>query len=443
MKTSAPEDTNEAEWSFEKIRPDTIRRHAPATDTHNYDEQIPQHVSAKIPDLYSAAKQLVTDLMHPQEAEQEIPRSKKILFAVSCCFSMLLLVSIFYQIRINQNTARKQQFSQTMQRVSQNFQEAVVLTDLNPVRAREILSEARSDIGSILGVFDEKSKEVQEIAGWQEKIRQQEAAAYHLYTLVDVPVFFDITLIKAAGIGTRMAAYHEKKIILDPTNQAIYALSTDTKQASILAGPNTVKNAQTITIHGTKVYVLHEDGIITIDTTNKKAQIVIPHDDGWGTIVSLGTYGGNLYVLDAKHQKIWKYIATEEGFSDRQEYLQEGVPVSVSPDARMMIDGALWVKNNTEALKFGGGIVDTFVVSGMSERDTLQVFDALYSSDEEQFVYVLDKTTGRIVVLEKSGAYHAQYHWDGFRTVDDIIASEEEGKLFALQGSKIYAIELK
>lgn len=433
MTTSSPADTNEAGWSFEKIRPDSVC-HVPS---------LGHAASAKVNHAYTTVKELIHDLLHPQEFEVVMPRSKKVLFALSCCFSVLLLASIFYQIRINRDTARKQQFSQTVQRVAQNYQEAVVLTDLNPVRARQLLSTARSDVGSVLGIFDEKSREYKELTDWQEKIRQQEATAYHVYELTDVPVFFDITLIKSIGVGTRMAAYHEKKVILDTARQTVYLLSTDTKQATILAGPATVKDAKSIAVHGAIVYILHTDGIAAIDMSGKKTEVVIPPDEGWGTIVSLGTYGGNLYLLDAEHQKIWKYIAIEEGFSDRQEYLQEGVTVSVSPDARIMIDGAIWVKNNTEVFKFGGGIADTFAVGGMSDADSLQVFDALYSSDVENFVYVLDKTAGRIVVLEKSGAYHAQYRWDGLKAVDDIIASEEEGKIFALSGSKIYAIELK
>lgn len=442
MTIPPSEKHHETDWSFAKIIPDrTIQTQTPETDNHFQTEK--QTLSERIVHTYTEVKEMVSDIVRPEESTPATSRSKTILFALSCCFSILLLASIFYQIRINRDTARKKQFVQTIERVTQQYQESVVLTDLNPTRARELLSSARSDVGSVLGAFDEKSREYRELLEWQEKIRRQDAAAYHVYELSDVPVFFDITLIKSSGSGTRMAAYGKKKVILDTTHQTIYLLSTDTKQATILAGPDSVKDAKSLAIHGNTVYVIHADGIAAINSTNKKTEIVVPHDNEWGSIAGLETYGGNLYLLDSLHQKIWKYIATEDGFSDRQEYLREGVPVSISPDARIMIDGSIWVKNNTEVFKFGGGIADTFAITGMSEGDMLQAFDAISSSDEENFVYVLDRASGRIVVLEKSGAYHGQYHWDGFRTVDDIIASEEEKKIFALQGSKIYAIELK
>jgi hypothetical protein len=46
-------------------------------------------------------------------------------------------------------------------------------------------------------------------------------------------------------------------------------------------------------------------------------------------------------------------------------------------------------------------------------------------------------------VIDKSGVYQSQYQWDELKNAQDLIASDDEKKIFVLVGGKIYAIEMK
>ena len=67
----------------------------------------------------------------------------------------------------------------------------------------------------------------------------------------------------------------------------------------------------------------------------------------------------------------------------------------------------------------------------------------IYTDDDSENLYLLDKGNSRIVVVAKSGEFEASYLWEGIPNVEAIVASEEEKKIFLLEGSKIYEIELK
>jgi hypothetical protein len=69
--------------------------------------------------------------------------------------------------------------------------------------------------------------------------------------------------------------------------------------------------------------------------------------------------------------------------------------------------------------------------------------NAIYTNEEAGFVYILDKTGKRIVVLDKDGNYKAQYFSDRLSEANDLVVSEAQKKIILLAGSKLYFIEIK
>ena len=56
---------------------------------------------------------------------------------------------------------------------------------------------------------------------------------------------------------------------------------------------------------------------------------------------------------------------------------------------------------------------------------------------------MLDSGNSRIVVLDKKGVYKAQYQGDKLGLIDDLVVDEGGKKIYLLDQSKIYSIELK
>lgn len=368
-------------------------------------------------------------------------KSRRMLLVVASGLIVLLLVSILIGERRKRDTQKSQQLSSALIVVTEQYEEAISVADLNPVRARELLASAKLTLSPFLSGFGKKSAEYKTVSEWLEKIGSAEVAAYQIYKLTTVPEFFDLTLIRAGAVGNKMAAYNVTKAIVDVTNKAVYTLTTDTKQAKVVTGGSHVGSSPTVAIHGKFVYSMGEDGISRTEISTASTIVVIPKDELWGEVADIAAYAGNLYLLDKTKNAIYKYIATEDGFTPRTSYLNHGVSIDLSAARRMMIDGSVWVVTSQQFLKLERGAPIQFALSGFS--DTIPTIDAFYTGDEEKFFYVLDKSLSRIIVFDKDGVYQSQYQWDELKNATDIVASEKEKKLFVLLGSKIYAIDLK
>ncbi len=368
-------------------------------------------------------------------------KSKRTLLTIAAVLVVLLLSSIFLNINHAVNTKKEENYTQVMDLVSHQYDEAVSLIDLNPTRSRELLSSSKLSLSGLLSQFPKNSKEYKDINSWLGKVSEEEMAAYKIYKLTDASPFYDLTLLKTGGNGSDIAEYKDTKAILDTSNKVVYTLVTSTKKGQIVAGPDTVKDAKTIDMHGNDIYILNSDGVVQVDSQSSNARVIIKHDDKWGNIVSMAAFGGNIYLLDVTHNTIWKYIATDTGFSPIVSYLNSDTKIDLSGSTKMVIDGSVWVLTADNLLKFTGGQITPFAFSGISDK--IENIASVSTGDDQQNIYLLDKSLSRIMVFDKTGVYQSQYQWDGFKDASDLVVSEQEKKIFVLISSKIYAIDIK
>ncbi|MBI5452371.1 hypothetical protein HY945_02825, partial [Candidatus Gottesmanbacteria bacterium] len=354
------------------------------------------------------------------ETDEEA-KSKRTLLSIAVVLILLLTASIFLNINHSKGSKKNERLAETISLVSHQYDEAVSLIDLNPVRARELLSTGKLSLAALLSEFPKNSNQYKEINDWLGKLSAQEVVAYKIYKLTQVPIFYDISLIKQEGMGEKIVYYGESKAILDTKNKAVYSLSTKTKKAEIAAGSDTIKDAQAIDIHGKNIYILNSDGVVQIDIPSKTAKTIIKRDEKWGDIASLAAFGGNIYLLDRKNNTIWKYIATDFGFSARTTYLNPDVRVNFAGSTKMVVDGSVWVLQSGNILKFSRGLGEQFSFKGIS--DAIPNLASFTTSGEEHFLYMLDKTLSRIVVFDKDGNYQSQYSWDELKNATDLVVS--------------------
>lgn len=372
---------------------------------------------------------------------QKKTKRQKIFLALSSLLLLFFITNIFLGLIRTKNSRSLKELNEIISIVNSQYEEAGNLIELNPVRARELLASAKLSVTQKLPAFRKNSNEHKMLQDWFKKISESEVTAFKIYKFASVPVFFDVSLIKAGAKGNFMSSFNEKKAILDQSSKTVYFLDTSTKQSSVLIGSDTVKNGRLVTIHGNEVFVLNEEGIFRIDLEKKNSEKIIESDENWGEIAVLNAFGGNLYLLDKKNNTVWKYISTETGYTDRKNYINPGVPADFSNSNLMVIDGSVWVNSGNSLIKFVSGNRAQFSFQGFT--DSISQIDSLSTSDSGKNIYLLDKALKRIIVFDKDGLYHSQYQWEDLKNADSIIASEEEGKIYVLINSKIYAIEIK
>ena len=108
----------------------------------------------------------------------------------------------------------------------------------------------------------------------------------------------------------------------------------------------------------------------------------------------------------------------------------------------MAIDGYIYVlKNDGEITKFLEGRPTDFEVQNLP--DPLNNPTVIFTDTDTNYLYVLDKGNGRVIVLNDKGEFTAQYVGEELKEATGIYADEANNKGYFLSGQRIYQFNLK
>jgi hypothetical protein len=170
--------------------------------------------------------------------------------------------------------------------------------------------------------------------------------------------------------------------------------------------------------------------------------------------VDTGTYFGNLYFLLPAENQILKAAvvappasqaralrAGEGEYAEPQYWVITENPPLVDA-VSMAIDGFIYVlKSDGSVLKFEKGeLVTDF---GLKELDRpLANPQAIFTTIESEYLYILDAGNQRIVVTNKEGFYESQYVYECLANLTDLFVDEAVGVIYFLDGAEVYKINL-
>jgi hypothetical protein len=367
-------------------------------------------------------------------------------FILIAAFLLSVVLGIRRQIgqRVEDRVAR------VLTQAGHALEEGVALLELNPVKARQRLTEAKTALEPLSETLAPSSIEGRETMKLYDAVIGQLTIAMQVYRVEPV-LYWDISLLKDSARIAQIARDGDTVALVSGSTPALVAtLTIPTKNGKIVGGGDGVAGGSITSVYGDSVYVLAGGGIGRISVRSAKTTpLVVPNDAQWGTIVSLVSYGGNLYLLDSGKSRIWKYMAVEnsstgarKGFSEMREYLNPDTLPDLSRATGMAVDGGVWVgTSDGTILRFNQGRQESFSPRGVDPAfgKTLVVD----TSDKENHLYVLDSENKRVVVLGKDGMYVAQYVWTGAIAPTQVAVSEKRKLLLLLADGKLYSIELK
>lgn len=361
------------------------------------------------------------------------------LFYLVVIFFVFLASIITFQLRGKAIETRTQTVAQIEKQVNDGLASAQKLIGLNDVLARNILLQTKTDFDTkTVSSFgqnwsSQKTSETQKLLKISKNLDSQISLVSHIYPISQLDTFYDFSLLKQNAQIISAEIHNGEIIALDQNNGAVYSLQVENKSAKIVTGSDTFKSAKYIDFSGDKIYVFSTDGI---SQSNKN---IIKPTANWSNIQSLKTFGNNLYLLSPNDNQIYKFISTDFGFSDIQNYLKTGLSLDLKNVVSMAIDGNIYVLSKTGSLvRFTSGSTDEFQIIGLDKPLNNPV--SLYTSDETQNIYILD--TDRIVVLDKKGTYIAQYTLPKTEA-NQILVSETAKKIFLINKNIVYSLSLR
>lgn len=355
---------------------------------------------------------------------------------------VIFLTSIIAGIRRELLVKRDTKMQTVIQESERMYEEGQALLELNAVKGRERLMSAKALLAPVADIVTDKTKEERQVSELYSRIVSTLTTAMHIYTQ-EPQLFYDVGLLKLGGVISTMGIWGDRLIIGDTSQKAVYTLTISSKTGAIIGGGNGFNQIYAVDAQGDIIYVLTSDGInqITVKSNTNTLQIIKKGNE-WGTVQTMVVFGGNIYLLDTKNSRIWKYVASETGFSDIKEFLNPDTLPDLSRAQSMAIDGSVWLGTSDGNIqRFTQGKENTFVSKGVDPPFGKNL--RVYLSDETKNLYILDGDNKRVVVTDKEGMYLAQYTWSGDIFPSQLVVAEKQGKILLLAAGKLYSIDLK
>lgn len=390
--------------------------------------------------FFSKFKQSVIEKSLYIRDEQQEKRAKKTTLTVAIILAVLLLVSVFFSTRQKRTTVETKAVDSIIQEVSYKFEQAVPLEELNPLRARAMLTEAKDLINQESGKLKNKNDKTK-LDQLLSKIEQELEKVAREYKFDKLDIFLDLTLAQESFKGNIWGITENNMYVYDQEKSSVLEVMADTKSFKVVAGGDRLIGGQLISATTGRIFVITRDKIITTDA-EKSTVIAETKADDWGNIADARGFSGNVYLLDKTKEQIWKYRSTGEGLGSKGTYLKTKAS-ELSEGISMAIDGSVWVLLSDGTInKYTRGEPDNFVVSGLDKAIGEEA--KLFTNETLDNLYILDKKNLRVLVISKAtGEYQAQYVWSGIAGARDLAAFEDQGKILLLTGERIYQIEIK
>jgi len=281
------------------------------------------------------------------------------------------------------------------------------------------------------GVMQKKEKAKQEDAAKiEQEARDREAMGIYQ---TSPELFLDLTLLSAGFKGDVVSSSGGNLYILDKNSKKIVSIGISSKKSEVVAGQGELDEALDLASYEDRVFISDSEGIKEVDDG---ATGVIEKD--WEGDIFIQAFAGNLYVLDKSAGAIYRFSGSEGGFGSKSNWLASSTKLDFSNAKSWTFDGAIYVLTGSRVLKFSQGSPQNF-----SLASEILSPSAIYADEENQYLYVLDKEGGKVVVLEKDGKFKAQYSSGEISNAVNLIASETEKKIILLTGEKLLSVEMK
>lgn len=363
----------------------------------------------------------------------ELPaKSRKTTLLVGAILLGLLVVSIGFGIRQRKIKEERGKYASRLTTAQHEIDEAVSLASLDTGRARELFANSRA-IAEALRSEGVKDADLDKLFV---KLDQNQGTILGEYR--DEPqLYLDLSIVSDGFSGDKLSGSSEKFYVFDKNGKKIVGITTATKKTEMVAGPDQTEGATAMASYENRVFILTGDGIYEVGKEKKK---LINKD--WLDEVFPYAYTGNLYLIDKAANTIWRYSGSGTSFGTKQKWLAPGVTVDFSKVIGLTIDGSIWtITSSGKIVKFNLGNPQNITPTGIFPEITS--INAIYTNETLASVYLLDKTNKRVVVLDKSGKYQAQYLNDKIGEANNVLVSEKDKKIILLAGQKLLFLEIK
>lgn len=357
-------------------------------------------------------------------------RKKRNAAVVGIALMLILALSIGIGAKRRESVMSQNLYSTKLADIKRGVEEAATLSDLNTDRARALLLNAYAQAQEL----DADPLKDDELEKLKINIESSLGTIAGLYKQ-EGQLFLDLSLVSSGFKGQAINASEGTLVVLDKNGKKLVSIEIDSKRTQVLAGPTDIEDASDAAIYVNRSFLLTPEGVEEI---NAGSRLIIQKD--WSDESRVAVYAGNVYILDMKDSKIYRFGAAGRGFGSKSEWLSSDVSVDLVGTRSWVIDGSMWIlTSDEEVVKLAGGQKDFFALTRVGEMNLTD----MYTNETAQYLYFLDAPNGKIWVYDKKGKFKAEYQVPQASEATKLVVSEEQKKIILLAESKLYVFEIK
>ncbi|MCS7092561.1 MAG: hypothetical protein NZM26_04385 [Patescibacteria group bacterium] len=368
--------------------------------------------------------------LNSQSIHEKKPRSLTTL-AIGLICLLVLLTSVVFGFLKKQEKERRAILEYKTNEIEKELAEAIALAEIAPERARDIFSNAHN---KVLGLKDE-NKQDQKVLLLLKTIEENRKQLLKEYP-AEIIQFIDLALLSANFSGSKMILSDNSLYVWDKNGLKLAKIVVSSKRSEIVAGPLPLKDVIDVNVYTDKIYFFYKNGIKRFGDSRFLYEGDFSQD--W----LFYSYASNFYIVPKDNRVLRMVPGASGNYSNPQSWLKEGSDVDFSDARQIIIDGSIWVLSDaTKITKMSNGLVQPFKLSGVSPK--LDQIAGIYTSQDSEYLAILDKIDGRIVFVTKDGKFVAQYVAEHFKDAIDFVVLESDRKAFLLTGSKVLFFSLR
>ncbi|MFA7209757.1 MAG: hypothetical protein WC120_05800 [Parcubacteria group bacterium] len=154
-------------------------------------------------------------------------------------------------------------------------------------------------------------------------------------------------------------------------------------------------------------------------------------------IRAIGTYLTYIYLVDGKHNQIYRYPRATGGFGERSDWLKD--PADLSDATALAISDNIFIADKNNILKLFRGKIQDFT----PEKTATPIAATALAIDENGDIFILDKQNSRIIRLGADNSIIAQYYNPEIGSADSIVIDSRLKKLYISSEKAITAIAIE
>ncbi|HLC70141.1 MAG TPA: hypothetical protein VJH75_03825 [Patescibacteria group bacterium] len=387
------------------------------------------------------AENFKRQLDHQIRMIRDLPILTKVLLVLAIAAIVIFAGNIIYAEKKSANEALAAEFNQkiTLIRNKKDSAESALIYN-DQTGALKELQEAK-EIFTTLTCDNEKNT-----ATCQGLSTDLENLSFKLRKLVvaETEIIFDWSGQSEGQKLEQIVKIGSKVIGFSSSTTKLFVFDELTKKGEVLTAATTAgftlgaapkENDYALFVYNKKELIRFTPG------NNALEKIDVSFGEASPDLGGLVVYNRRLYTVDKSNGMIYKHDSIKNGFGKGNNWLTSAA-ANFEQAIDLTIDGDIFVlQQNGDIQKFTKGQKQNFVVEGL--EPALKSPQKIWSYNDLNYIYIIEPSEKRIVMLEKDGRVKQQLTSKEFTNPTGLVVIEEDKTLYTLNNNRLLKLTWK